>query len=100
MTLFTASRYTRDVLVISQLALALALVTCAGLMIRSFLSLQSMHLGSDTWRLLTLRVTLPDATYDAERRILGLEEEVVLLESCKKLFGFQLQAFVEFTLET
>lgn len=62
-------RLRRDLLVIGQVALALALMISAGLMIRSLMTLKAVDPGFDTDNLLTLRVSLPDDGYpsDAER---------------------------------
>jgi putative ABC transport system permease protein len=59
----------RDVLVASQVALALALLIGAGLMIRSLMALKAVDPGFDTGNLLTMRVSLPEERYpsDAER---------------------------------
>jgi putative ABC transport system permease protein len=59
----------RDVLVISQVALALALLISSGLMIRSLMALKAVDPGFDTDNLLTLRVSLPEQRYpsDAEK---------------------------------
>ena len=58
-------RHGRDLLVIGQIAMALALVICAGLMIRSFLYLNRVDPGFETDRLLTMRVGLPDYKYES-----------------------------------
>jgi putative ABC transport system permease protein len=62
-------RLRRDLLVIGQVSLALALMVSAGLMIRSLIALKAVDPGFDTDKLLTLRVSLPDERYpsDAER---------------------------------
>ncbi len=56
----------RDLLVISQVALALALMISAGLMIRSLSTLKAVDPGFDTENLLTLRVTLTERQYPTE----------------------------------
>jgi putative ABC transport system permease protein len=59
----------RDVLVIVQVALALALLISSGLMIRSLMALKAVDPGFDTDNLLTLSVALPEQRYpsDAEK---------------------------------
>jgi predicted permease len=62
----TASRgrhRARHTLVVAQLALALVLLTGAGLMARSFARLRSVPSGIDAARAFAFRVALPSATY-------------------------------------
>lgn len=54
----------RDVLVVGQIAMALALVIGAGLMIRSFTKLRRVDPGFNTHNLLTMRVSLPSYRYE------------------------------------
>ena len=54
----------RQVLVVLQLALALVLMTGAGLLLRSFAYLGSVNPGFDPHNLLTLRVTVPNERPD------------------------------------
>ncbi|HZS47218.1 MAG TPA: ABC transporter permease, partial [Blastocatellia bacterium] len=49
----------RNVLVVAEIALSLVLLTCAGLMIRSFMRLQSSPAGFNADNLLTLKIDLP-----------------------------------------
>jgi putative ABC transport system permease protein len=58
----------RDLLIVTQIGMALVLVTCAGLMVRSFLSLDAVDPGFDPQRLLTLQVKLPDGEYDTDKK--------------------------------
>ena len=50
-------------LVVTEMALAVILLSGAGLMVRSFLYAYSSSIGVPTTNLLTMRVTLPDAKY-------------------------------------
>ena len=54
---------TRRALVIAQIAASVALVGCAGLLLRSFERLQSVSPGFDPDQAIAFRVTLPGATY-------------------------------------
>jgi predicted permease len=66
----------RSFLLIGEMALALALLTAGGLMIKSVLRLQSTELGVNPERLLTLRLALPRPQYDAPRATTFLVEAV------------------------
>ena len=54
----------RNAVVIAEVSLALVLVTCAGLFVRSFVQLISIDPGFKTENLLTMHITLDGATYD------------------------------------
>ncbi len=56
----------RGVLVVGQIALALVLLTGAGLMVRSATRLQRTSIGVNAGHLLTVRVDLPRASYTPE----------------------------------
>ena len=59
----------RQVLVVSQIALAVVLLTAAGLLLRSFQHLSQVDLGIRTDNVLTFSVSLPAGRYgDAQRR--------------------------------
>ena len=53
----------RNALVIAEISLALVLVTCAGLFVRSFVQLLSVDPGFNSENLLTMHITLDGATY-------------------------------------
>ena len=53
----------RGVLTISEIALALILLTGAGLMLKSFLRLQAVNPGFSPQSVMTITVDLPDSTY-------------------------------------
>jgi predicted permease len=56
----------RRALVVVQVALAVVLITGAGLMLRSFAGVQTLDLGFDADRVLTVSAQPPEAGYDAE----------------------------------
>ena len=56
----------RNLFVITQVALALVLLVCAGLLVRSFNHLQSVDPGFNAQNLLTVRVSLPLTKYEQE----------------------------------
>ena len=58
-----AGRRLRDLLVVSEMALALVLLVGAGLLLRSLHRLQSVDPGFDASRLVTFNITLPAAGY-------------------------------------
>mgnify|MGYP002630546332 CR=1 FL=1 len=61
----SVGRAVRQTLVVVQVALALVLLTGAGLMVQSFLKMQRVDLGFDVSQLLTMRVTLAGDAYQA-----------------------------------
>jgi putative ABC transport system permease protein len=54
----------RNAMVIAEVSLALVLVTCAGLFVRSFVHTVSVDPGFNSDNLLTMHITLDGATYD------------------------------------
>ena len=58
----------RDALVVAQIALAIVLLTGAGLMLRSFIHLTRVDPGVDVDRLLVGRLALPGARYPRPTR--------------------------------
>jgi putative ABC transport system permease protein len=58
----------RNLLVVSEIALSLVLLICAGLMIRSFVRLQAFDLGFNPNNLITMHVQLPGSKYRNEQQ--------------------------------
>lgn len=67
----------RGLLVVSQVALSLMLLVGAGLLMRSFVNLQSVPLGFNPQRLLLMDLTLPTARYSTNARLAGFFENVL-----------------------
>jgi putative ABC transport system permease protein len=67
----------RSLLVVSQVALSLVLLTGAGLLIRSFKQLNEVDPGFDPRRVLTATVALPDAKYHEEAQVSAFFQQVL-----------------------
>ena len=72
-----AARRFRSALVVAEVALALVLLIGAGLMIRSFGRLMSIDPGFNAERVVTLRLTLPDARYPDRERWTTFHQELL-----------------------
>jgi putative ABC transport system permease protein len=72
----TAGVGLRSALVVSEIALSLVLLAGAGLMIRSFLRLQSVDSGFDPRNLLTLRLSLPEAKYPEPHQVISFYQQL------------------------
>jgi len=67
----------RSVLVVVQVALALVLLICSGLMIRTFRALRRVHPGfASPEQVQTFRIYIPEAQVKDEERVLRMEEEI------------------------
>ena len=77
----------RNLLVVSQVALAVTMLVVAGLSVRTALAIQRMDLGFDTAEILTLPLTVPEPTYptDAEVGLFYTE----LVERLEQLPGIE-----------
>ena len=67
----------RAALAVGELAIALVLLVGAGLLIRSFIALNSADPGFATRGVLALRLRLPPAAYEEPARIAGFYEQLV-----------------------
>jgi putative ABC transport system permease protein len=72
-----AARRFRSTLVVAEVALALVLLIGAGLMIRSFGRLMSIDPGFNPERVVSLRLTLPDARYPDRARWTAFHQELL-----------------------
>ena len=81
------SRRMRAALAVGELAIALVLLVGAGLLIRSFIALNSADPGFATRGVLALRLHLPPASYGEPDRIAGFYEQLV--ERLKALPGVE-----------
>ena len=70
-------RRLRGLLVITEIALSLALLIGAGLLIRSFIRLQNVDLGLSPERLLTLRVEISESKAQDATRALSFYQQVI-----------------------
>jgi len=64
-------------LVVAEVAVAMTLLVAAGLLTRSFLALQQVHLGYDPGNLLTMRVAFPDQLYASRDRKIHLLQDAL-----------------------
>ncbi|MEW6209480.1 MAG: ABC transporter permease [Acidobacteriota bacterium] len=67
----------RKTLVVAEIALALILLACAGLLINSFLRLQRVPTGFDPKNVLTMRISLPRSRYAEPHRQAAFFEQVL-----------------------
>jgi predicted permease len=65
-----------DALLVSQVAMALALTLGAGLLVRSYLLLQRVEPGFDSHQVLAVRVVLPGIRFDSTRKVLAFYGEL------------------------
>jgi putative ABC transport system permease protein len=75
----------RSLLVVVEMALAVVLLVGAGLMLRSLWALQRVPLGIDPSNVLTMRLSLPAASYEKPEHVVMFYERLV--ESVRQLPG-------------
>ena len=74
----------RSILVVSELALAVVLLAGAGLLVRSFSTLQSMDPGLSTGNILTMSITLPGSRYEGVQKTQAFQQ---IVDSVRALPG-------------
>jgi predicted permease len=87
-----SGRFTRDALVVLQIAAAVVLLAATGLMVRTILNLRAIDLGFQPERLLTLRTTLPRPKYANPQKRQDFYQRV--LTGVKALPGVDHAAYV------
>jgi putative ABC transport system permease protein len=80
-------RLLRNALIVSEVALSLALLVTAGLMMKSFIRLECVFPGFNPNRLLTMFIALPDAKYTSSEPTANFYER--LIERVQNLPGVQ-----------
>ena len=71
------SKRVRNALVISEIALAFILLSCAGLLIRSFYQLQQVDPGFDSTDVITMWLPMSSTQYPDGPRIMNYQEQVM-----------------------
>lgn len=84
----------RNLLVVSEITLAMVLLIGAGLMIRSLLSLHAVDRGLDTDNVLTMQVFLPRAKYPGGRQVASFYQRV--LQRVQTLPGVESAAAINY----
>ena len=67
----------RSALVVAEMALAVVLLVSAGLALRSLWALRQVNLGFDPTGVLTLRLALPEASYETPAQVEGFYQRLV-----------------------
>jgi putative ABC transport system permease protein len=84
---------TRGILVVTQVALALVLLAGAGLTLKSFWRSLNAPLGFDADNLLTMTLSLPEARYDSNEKVISFYQQ--LIERIEALPGVKAAAIGE-----
>ncbi|HEV3220003.1 MAG TPA: ABC transporter permease [Candidatus Acidoferrales bacterium] len=74
----SAKRRLRETLVTSEVALALVLLVCAGLLVQSLMRLESVHLGFDPNNLLMTVVDLSPARYGDDSKVNAFYDQLLV----------------------
>ena len=91
----TRSQRLRSAFVVAEVALALVLLVGAGLLIRSFLRLQSVDMGFNARNVLTMRVALPSSRYDQDAKRINFFTQA--LERMHTLPGVEAVGAINYT---
>jgi predicted permease len=83
----------RSLLVVAEVAVSVVLLVGAGLMVKSFIQLQSVNTGFDPHNLLTMEVMLPPARYGQNQQQIAFFQQT--LERIKTLPGVQAAGAVQ-----
>lgn len=68
----------RNILIVSQVAMALVLLVCAGLMIRTFQALRNVDPGfTDARHVQTLRIAIPPSMIQQPERVLVMQKDIL-----------------------
>lgn len=67
----------REMLIVTEIALTVILLTGAGLLLRSFARMQTVNLGFDPRGILTARISLPDQGYPSQELRRGFYERLL-----------------------
>jgi putative ABC transport system permease protein len=76
-TIASHSRFARNAMVVSEIALSIVLLIGAGLLVRSFLHVQHVDTGVDVDRLVTMEVSSVSARYPDKAKILSFYKRLV-----------------------
>jgi len=73
----SSRRRLRSALMVTEIAFSLMLMVGAGLMIKSFIKLQSVNPGFKPDQILTMHLTLPRARYDTKQKINSYNQQLI-----------------------
>ena len=65
------------VLVVSEVALAVVLLTCAGLLVRSFRQLRAVNAGFNPENVLTMQIALPPIKYKEKQQVITFFDQLI-----------------------
>ena len=74
---FVGKNQLREILVVSEIALAFVLLTGAGLLLRSFVKMIEIDPGFDARSTLTMNVELPESRYKTPAQMIAFEQQAI-----------------------